>query len=73
MNEIFDIAYNNEEMSRIIDEERTAEYENYEWECKCKRKFNTEEAIVDKSGNISCPACGEIVMCDEFRIEEEGE
>ena len=62
--------YNNVEMNRMIDNERMAEYENCEWVCRCKRIFNTEEAIVDEANNISCPACGEIVMCDEFRIEE---
>ncbi len=63
----------NKDMYEMNDynEERMSEYEQCEWNCKCKARFNTEEAIIDDAGNISCPACGEIVMCDEFRIEED--
>ena len=72
MYEINDDMPSENEMNSIIDEERIADYEQCEFVCSCGNKFNTEEGIIDDAGNVSCKGCGEIVLCDEMDVDNEG-
>ncbi len=64
---------NNGEMGKIIDDERALDnlidcYADCDWCCACGHKFVTEEGLCD-NGDVVCIVCGEIVWCDEMRIE----
>ncbi len=67
MYEMCDDVPDNDEMNRMIDEERMDEYRQADWTCKCGCKFNVEEAVEGDGNVVGCPACGEeIEMDDEY-------
>ncbi len=55
----------NEEMSKMIDEERMEEYHQTEYTCLCGAKFNADDTIEGDDETISCPACGDEMERDE--------